>query len=55
VPPSEGVLAVAEDRAAEVVDHDGRAATSQVQGVLPAEPSPSAGDDGNLSVEIDHN
>ncbi len=41
------------DAAAEVVDHDLRAAGREEQGVLAAEPSARAGDDRNLAVETE--
>ena len=47
------VAAGAVDRAAEVVDHDQRAARRQQQRVLPAEAAACAGDDRHLAVEPD--
>ena len=45
------LAAGAVDGAAEVVDHDQRAARGQQQGVLAAQPAAGAGDDRYLAVE----
>ena len=40
--------------AAEIVDDDGRAASRQFQRIEAAEPAPGAGDDRDLTFEVDH-
>jgi hypothetical protein len=40
--------------ATDVIDHDGRAAASQFEGVETPEPAAPAGDDNHLPAEVDH-